>query len=286
MWKIDNNNHYAVFNGKLLFLKSIYINKGNGKKRKIFISNKTTKIFYRSLLRYLRIKYYLLRKDESIAHGFINRKSPITNAIAHKNLIGQHSDIRDYTNIDNTTISLDIEDFFPSIRPTMLKGIDEDILSVCFVNDELPQGLPTSPILSNIAMIEVDNMIENNLSTLADSRCFKYVYTRYADDITITIQPTLDNQHTKKFLAKIEREIYQIVKGILLYNGFKLNEKKTKINRFNDATNITGINIYKGLARPSRKLKRNLRAAFHQKNLNNIVGMMGWIESINNENQN
>jgi hypothetical protein len=284
MWKKDGNRYFTIFDDNLLCLKETYITKGNGKKRKIFIANKSTKKFYRRLLPYLNQQYNDHRENANNVHGFMKNKSSITNVNEHRRLIEANLQTRSCSAVENTTVSVDIEDFFPSIKPSMIKGVDNKTLSILFVDDELPQGLPTSPIISNIAMMDIDRQINKNLLVLSKKRSFEFVYTRYADDISITVQPLNSEQYCKEYISRIEKDIFQVLEGILFCSGFTLNKKKTSINRFTDVTNITGVNIYGDQLSVSRKMKRNLRSAFHQKNLDSIVGMIGWVEMVNDQN--
>jgi len=78
----------------------------------------------------------------------------------------------------------------------------------------LPQGAPTSPMLSNLAAFELDTL----LTDLAKKH--DLVYTRYADDITFSTY--LDKRKEKFTIHK------DIVKTII-ESGFIINNKKTRI---------------------------------------------------------
>ena len=58
----------------------------------------------------------------------------------------------------------------------------ECLLSLCMLNNGLPQGTPTSPFLTNLVMVEYDYKITEYLKSLGAG----YIYTRYADDILIS----------------------------------------------------------------------------------------------------
>ncbi|HHQ4645980.1 TPA: reverse transcriptase family protein [Aeromonas veronii] len=274
MWIKKDRQYYKIFDDRILLLKEAYISKKNGKRRKIFIPNKPTKKFYRSLLSDLYERYDQACNNKNIAHGFLKNKSPVTNATEHKHM----SDAK-----FNMTISLDIENFFPSITPTLTHGLSDELLELCFINGELPQGLPTSPLISNIVMISIDKLIINSLDMLSNSHQFKYTYTRYADDLSVSISYKNTPPSFKK-IRKDEMEVLHTIEGVLLCNELKLNNKKTKINRFYDAVNVTGINIYNGNLTASRKTKRKLRAACHQKKFDSVVGLIDWIENVNDAN--
>ena len=78
----------------------------------------------------------------------------------------------------------------------------------------LPQGAPTSPMLSNLAAFKLDTLL-TNLAKKHD-----LVYTRYADDITFS---TYLDKRKEKF--KIHRDIIKTI----IESGFIINNKKTRI---------------------------------------------------------
>lgn len=80
----------------------------------------------------------------------------------------------------------------------------------------LPQGAPSSPMLSNLASESMDEQ----LSSFAEE--FDFIYTRYADDITLS--SSIDPRK-RISVAKIN----YIVTKIVRVNGFKINKKKTRV---------------------------------------------------------
>lgn len=58
----------------------------------------------------------------------------------------------------------------------------EKALSLCFLNGGLPQGTPTSPMLTNQMMIPIDYAISQMCHEYSPHLC----YTRYADDMDIS----------------------------------------------------------------------------------------------------
>lgn len=87
------------------------------------------------------------------------------------------------------------------------------IIETCFLNNGLPQGAPTSPILLNLIMLPFDYEISKKLNKRG------FVYTRYADDIIIS--------HKCKFNFA---EIVKIVEETFRENGYKyqINSRKTR----------------------------------------------------------
>ncbi len=137
----------------------------------------------------------------------------------------------------------DIYNFFPSIHSNALEsklranaqciidlGVDlEDaitaILKICFRNDSLCIGTVSSPIISNIVMIDFDTELSeycilNNLR-----------YSRYADDIYISSD------------TYIPTELIQYVSRLLLQYDFKINEDKTWFCSPKNSRRITGLVI-------------------------------------------
>lgn len=80
----------------------------------------------------------------------------------------------------------------------------------------LPQGAPTSPMLSNLAALKLDVA----LTEFADK--YGFSYTRYADDLSISSCSDLPSSLS---VARICR----IVIGIIRKCGFEENQKKTRI---------------------------------------------------------
>lgn len=146
-------------------------------------------------------------------------------------------------------LTIDIRNFFPSISRLKVKSIFEDlgytlsladVLSkLCTRDEELPQGAPTSPNLSNIYMNRVDEL----LSTY----CFKNKirYTRYADDLTFS--GNFDEYQLKELVVRI-------------LNSFDLytNEAKCKCMYQNERQIVTGIVVNKKTQVPF-EYRNNLR---------------------------
>lgn len=79
----------------------------------------------------------------------------------------------------------------------------------------LPQGASTSPMLSNLAAVDLDK----NLLEYAQK--YNFVYTRYADDITFSAI----NLPQKKSVRDIQRDIIQIIRKC----HFRENPKKMRV---------------------------------------------------------
>lgn len=182
--------------------------------------------------------------------GFVHERSVATNAAQH---VG-----RSYV------LNIDLKDFFPSVKRHMIAGVlkkygvDRDvanlILRLCCRTPEgggedcLPQGAPTSPVLSNIAC----TCLDIRLSGLAQSTGL--TYTRYADDITFS------SDHN---VYREDGPFWSKLRSITAECGFTINAKKTRLLRPWDRQEVTGVTV-NSKVNVSRKYLKNLRAELHQ----------------------
>jgi len=115
----------------------------------------------------------------TLSHGFVRKRSIITNARAHRG--------RRYV------LNIDLEDFFPSINLGRIRGVlikdrrfmlhervATAIAQIACQDGKLPQGSPCSPVMSNI----VGRLLDVRMVRLAKEHGCRY--TRYADDITLS----------------------------------------------------------------------------------------------------
>jgi RNA-directed DNA polymerase len=225
----------------------VKIPKARGQFRTVFVPNKKLKQQLRALLPELRKKERQKSSQNGVsdvAHGFICGRSPITNAKAHINY--------------QFTLSLDLKDWFDTCRP---KFLTEEQAKFCLVDGRPPQGFPTSPTIANICAVDMDVAIVK----LIDGS--KIVYTRYADDLTFSFE------YESSTLAAFNFQIRELINRF----GFKVSEKKTKYQKASIGRRIiTGIAVDSNGIYPTRKVKRKLRAARHQKRENNIRGLKEW----------
>lgn len=160
------------------------------------------------------------------AFGFVPGKSIIDNASFH---IGSEK-----------LLSIDLKDFFPSIGYTRIYyifynicGYHSDVASslakIVMKDGGLPQGAPTSPILSNIACYKLDYRLQK----LSEKLNIKY--TRYADDIVFSGD-----------INKIDDKLLYTVGKIIEDEGFKINSSKTKFLDKSKRMEVTGLVINNG----------------------------------------
>lgn len=228
-------------------MKIVNIDKGNGKRRKIYVPNGREKIILRHMIGSINKK---VRKEqvEGVIHGFMPHRSVVSNAEQHCG----HA----------YTLSFDIENFFDSITEDKLgTKLTKEEKALVLVDGAVRQGLPTSPSISNLIGIGIDRAIIG----WRDKKKIQFVYTRYADDLCFSFDdPTIIG------LLK------SVVPSIVGRLGFRLNKKKTKLQEAKQGRRIiTGISVDNGL-HPTRKTMRKLRAALHQKNIPSARGLLEW----------
>ncbi|WP_263703493.1 retron St85 family RNA-directed DNA polymerase [Bacillus thuringiensis] len=178
----------------------------------------------------------LYRIDTSkVATGFVPQKSIVDNAKPH---VGKQC-----------VINLDIKNFFPSIKYIWIYKLFESLgytrhlsmlfAGLCTLNNELPQGAPSSPYLSNL----ICERLDSRLSDLANH--IGACYTRYADDLTFS-----GNKEIVKYIKLIKRVIKE--------EQFEVNEKKVRVQFSYHQQMVTGLIVNNKLSVP-QKTKKYLR---------------------------
>lgn len=233
--------------------KTFSIKKKAGGDRVISAPKFKIKLIQRELLKLIQ-KYYPDSKPP--VHGFVKQKSILTNAEQHLN--------------KTFIFNIDLKDFFPSIHFGRVRGIfknkpfefTDDVAAVlahiCCKNGELPQGAPTSPIISNLACRQLDNELR------ALAKRYQATYTRYCDDITFsfTVKRFQDLPHqlinTKTPLISLGSELEALIQR----NSFTVNPSKTRLNGRASRMEVTGITVNEQ-PNVSRKFIHEIRGMLH-----------------------
>lgn len=191
----------------------------------------------------------------SPVHGFVANRSCVTNANKH---IG-----------DRLILNFDIQDFFKSIHFGRVQGlflsqpynyprvVARMLTRICCEKGCLPQGAPTSPVVSNMICAAMDA----DFKRLA--RTFRFTYTRYADDITFS---TLSSRFPDSIVtqdASGKFVLGSLSSQILLNHRFKPNPKKTRLAQRGSRREVTGIIVGEEKLNVRRTFVRQLRAQLH-----------------------
>lgn len=194
---------------------------------------------------------------KAAAHGFTAERSVRTNALQH---------VR-----PRLILNLDLLNFFPNFHFGRVRGLfrhrpflfPEKVATVlaqlCCFKSVLPQGAPTSPIISNLLCRGLDR----DLSRLARNHDCRY--TRYADDITISTKNSAF--HTALVASMPTLENYQPTLGpgllqILEKHDLRINGKKTRLRCQNERQEVTGL-VVNDVVNVPREFVRNVRAILH-----------------------
>jgi RNA-directed DNA polymerase len=193
-------------------------------------------------------------------HGFVKGKNIVTNAKAH---VGKRY-----------VLNFDLKYFFVSINFGRVRGmfmalpyalnpeVATVLAQICCHNNQLPQGAPTSPIISNMLCAKLDSQFQKL------AKKYRFTYTRYADDITFsTTRPNLPEEIayiiTTEEPEKLEKvilgkDIYSIIKE----NNFEVNERKVRMQNAKQHQEVTSITV-NTFPNVDRNYIRQIRAMLH-----------------------
>ncbi len=203
------------------------------------------------ILNYVNEIFKAIYTPSKYAMGFTEGRSVVDNASEH---IGM-----------NYVFNIDLKDFFPSIeQPRVWKRLQlkplnfpQPVANVlaglcsmrCGKDNEgkyryvLPQGAPTSPIITNM----ICDTLDRRLAGLA--KRFGLNYSRYADDITFS---SMHNVYSA------DGEFVTELKRIIAGQGFTMNEAKTRLQKLGARQEVTGLIVSKKV-NVSQKYVRDVR---------------------------
>lgn len=143
-------------------------------------------------------------------------------------------------------------------RPYQLTSeIATTLAQICCMNNQLPHGAPTSPIISNMICARLDS----DLIRLAiANNCF---YTRYSDDITFSIKSVPFPDCIVYKNAKEEINIGEDLLNVINSNSFVINESKTRLFKNNQRQMVTGLVTNNKDPNVIRNYVRQIRAMQH-----------------------
>lgn len=204
----------------------------------------------------------------NIAHAFIKEKSIFSNAKVHRN--------------KRYVLNIDLTDFFDSFHFGRVRGffnknndfqlpieVATVIAQLTCYNGKLPQGAPSSPIITNL----ICNILDMRLLKIAKK--YRVDYTRYADDMTFST-------NDRNFLDNYNEFFYEINKEVT-HAGFSINDSKTRLQYRNSRQEVTGLTVNKKLNidyryyKETRAMAHNLYTK-HRFNINGEKGSINQLE--------
>jgi len=257
------------FKSKKTVYTSFAIKKKSGEDRIIHAPVKGLK----ELQKALNLILQSVHEPHENAKGFIPEKSIVDNAVSH---IGK-----------NFVYNIDLKDFFPSIDAARVWGrllaapfnlgtsnkrkeLANMIKTLCCTELEterfesnmwvkkaafvLPQGAPTSPVLTNA----ICDRLDRRLTGVA--RRFGLNYTRYADDITFS-----SNHNSYEIKSGVFEKIFEKestfdkeVRKTVSSQNFFIKETKVRLQKRGFRQEVTGL-IVNEKVNVSRKYVKTLR---------------------------
>lgn len=267
---------------------------GMDKNKLVFLANNADKYYWikREIIKGKERVFHVATGDLKKVQKSIHNKL-LKNILLPKTMMGcrkggstkKNAEI--HANNKGFVMSLDIEDFFPSISS---KRVWELFFDLGFSSEvsmlltklltrwgKLPQGVCTSGYIAHLIIIPMEKRFKK-LCELHEFKCSFYV-----DDITISGSRKVKN-FKNLFCKIIEQE------------GFKDKKKKRKISGSNERQEVNKLVINSGKPNVFREKKRLVRAKIHnfkkyelsnldQENVKklrgSLLGEIKYIQSIN-----
>ncbi|MFT4438140.1 reverse transcriptase domain-containing protein [Caballeronia sp. 15715] len=216
--------------------KAFLMAKRSGGHRLIREPRRRLKLLQAKLLAYLLDR---AGTPKPCAHAFTKDRSIVTNARKH------------LERRPHFVLNLDLEGFFPSITFYRIRGVLQKapfhfshsvatmLAHMCVVKNELPQGAPTSPFLSN----QVCRSLDRDLMALAKRH--QATYTRYADDMTFSFSSP-NRAALPANICTFDSGVVtlgQELTGIINQHSFRINAAKTRMSTRQRRMEVTGIVI-------------------------------------------
>ena len=229
------------------------IPKKSGGVRQISTPKTALKIIQWKLNQVLQAVY----EPKPSVHGFVPNKTIVTNAQTHTK--------------KRYLLNLDLKDFFPSVNFGRVRGmfmgtpyhlnanVATVLAQICCHNNQLPQGAPTSPMITNMICAKMDSQLQR----LAQ-KC-KATYTRYADDITFSTTLKEFPESLAKVITEEGEEkviLGEPLLGVIADNGFQVNENKIRLQTKGNHQEVTGLTTNE-FPNVDRRFVRQIRAMLH-----------------------
>lgn len=257
------NDYYAYLGvgaGERKFLEAhafhrynrVHVPKKRGGKRLLMVPERRLKFLQRKTHQLLLQIY----NPRSPVHGFVKQKSAVTNANEHQK--------RPYL------LNIDVRNFFGVISRRRVRGMlermglptdaAEAVCAICVTANQLPQGAPTSPILSNLVAYRLDRDL------MKFAKEYRLKYTRYADDISFSsyAPPLALFSAGLPISGRVKPEqLSSALSQAFSSNGFEVAADKVWFAGPKTRKEVTGL-IVNEFTNVRRTFLRNLRAALYK----------------------
>ena len=217
-----------------------------------YIENNLANVLWECFLKVLEFRPK--EKNPVLSHAFEKGKSIITNSQMHRN--------------KKYILNIDLKDFFDSFNFGRVRGFfikDRDfavspeiatvIAQIACYQGKLPQGSPSSPIITNL----ITRILDYRIVKIAKK--YRFTYSRYADDMTFSTNRELNSNKLRaskeldNFLTELEE--------VIISSGFEINPKKTRLSNNMQRQEVTGLVVNKKI-NVKREYVKNTRAMAFQ----------------------
>lgn len=245
----------AVAINPRVFYKAYYIPKHRGGYRQINEPVPNVKMAQEWILKHILTPYSKHHVSKH-AKAYMPKTSVRDNAKFHRN--------------NKIVVRVDLKDFFGSIHYSSVFKMFEDmgyeknlawlLAHLCLLDDSLPQGAPTSPMLSNLIFREYDEEIADFCR-----RKDGIHYTRYSDDLTFS----------GDFRIK---ELFDFLYQLFEHSSFRINKKKNKVMTKSQSQRVTNVIVNQKLQCP-RDYRRKIRQEVYYIHKYGLQGHLNRINS-------
>ena len=187
-------------------------------------------------------------------YGFVCERNVAMNALQHAR--------------KRTVLTLDLKDFFPSISASRIHGlfvktmgfpqeVANTLTNLVRHEGSLPQGAPTSPVISNMICFKMDRALLNFAANNG------LTYTRYADDLVFSSTSAYSARKMVDQGKNAVCGINHFITDTIEANGFEINERKVHVANRGSRQIVNGI-IVNQKCNIRRSQYREFRALFHR----------------------
>lgn len=183
----------------------------------------------------------------------------------------------------NFMLNIDLEDFFNNIPSNKIYtvfhslGYNEYISSaltkICSYKSRLPQGSPASPKLANLICAKLDHRIQGYAGGKG------IIFTRYADDITLSAQTLKKIESAKHFLL-----------SIIPTEGMLVNKNKVSVSGPRKQKKVTGLILTIDNVGIGRQKFREIKSKIHwlaigkSEDFEHVKGLLSFVSSVDDKN--
>ena len=199
--------------------------------------------FLKTTQRFLAQRLFTVLPVHDTVHSFRTGRSFVTNALVHEGR--------------PRLLKIDIQDFFDFISERMVVDLlarhgfslseSRQLAALATIGGSIPQGAPTSPVLSNALLFDFDREVSAEAETLG------LHYSRYSDDISLSGE-------SEPALEQMAMEIRAQLRGRF---GMRVNSRKAHLLLPHQRKIVTGVVVNERVT-PSKTWRRQVRAAFDQ----------------------